>query len=123
MAHRTEGGVLVRRAERELVQVGLADEHRAGRAQPRRDDRRRRRDVPAPHARRRGGRRPAKIDQILERDRHAVQRAAVAAGGNLLIGGARLRARLVGQHGDEGVDRRIALGDAREAAFGDRFRA
>ena len=93
-------------------------------ARSRADDHRiARRHVSAPHARGRSRWRAAKIDEILERDRHAVQRAAITAGGNLLVGVARLRTRLVGEHRDEGVDRRIAFGDAREAAVGDGFGA
>src|SRR6185436_5245862 len=78
MVDGTVRGVFVRRAEGELVQVGLADEDGAGRAQPRRDDSVMHRDVTAPDSRCRAGRQPAEIDQILERDWDAVQWTAVA---------------------------------------------
>ena len=90
-----ERGLVAGRPERELVQVGLADDDRAGLAQP-------------PHDRRVGRRRsragtsepavvgvPRDVDEILHRDRNAVQRAAIPAGGNLAVGlggvGERLR--------------------------------
>ena len=44
------------------------------------------RDVALADARRGGRRRAADVDQILDRDRDAVQRPAVAAGGQLAVG-------------------------------------
>ena len=119
IARRTERRVLVRRAERELVQVGLADEHRAG--LPQMGDGRRVAlgDVALAHARRRGGRRAADVEQILDRDRHAVQRSAVVAGGELAVGVARLLPRLVGHDQDEGVQPRVVRLDPPQALVGD----
>src|SRR5436190_17851819 len=64
--YRTEGGILVRRAQRKLVQVRLADEDRSRLPQVR--DRRRapRGQVPFPHARRRGRRRLAYVEENLD---------------------------------------------------------
>ncbi len=122
VARRPERRVLVGRPERELVQVGLADEHRAGLAQV--GDRRRIAfgDVAVAHARRRGRRHAADVEQVLDRDRHAVQRTAVVAGGQLLIGLARLPQRLVGHHEDERVQPRVVGLDAAQASFGDAHR-
>ena len=55
IAHRAESRVLAGRAERELVEVGLADEHRAGFAQARGHDRIVGRDVIFADQRSRGG--------------------------------------------------------------------
>ena len=92
VARRPERRVLVGRAERELVQVGLADEHRAGLRRCAIAGASRLRDMAVAHARRGGRRRAADVEQILDRDRHAVQRSAVVAGGELAIGLARLAA-------------------------------
>ena len=80
IAHRPEARILAGRAERELVQVGLADEHRAGLAQASRHDGIGVGDVIAAHQRSRGGRHALLIDQVLQRDRDAVQRADAASG-------------------------------------------
>ena len=97
VARRTERRVLVRRAEGELVQVGLADEHRAGLPQVARSTGASCvGDVALAHARRRRRRRARDVEEVLDRDRHAVQRSAVVAGGELAVGLARLRARFVG---------------------------
>ena len=86
----TEGGFLVGRAERELVEIGLPDQHGPG--FPQGHDHRRvvAGDVPLAHAGRGGGRRPGDIDQVLDGDRDAVQRTAIASGRELAIGLARL---------------------------------
>ena len=86
IARRAEARVFAGRPERELVEVGLADEHRAGFAQAARDDGIRRGDVILADQRTRRGRRALLIDQILERDRNAVQRPEAAAAGDLLVG-------------------------------------
>ena len=82
MAGGPERRVLVGRAERELVQVGLADQHRAGLAQRRNRRRVAIGDVIPADARGGGGRRSAYVEQILDGDWHAVQRATIVAGGN-----------------------------------------
>jgi hypothetical protein len=97
------------------VQVGLADDHRAGLAQAR-DDRRialrmARRDCRA------GRRRRARdIDQILHRDRNAMQRATIPAAGDFLFGAPRLGERAVAHHGNERVELGACL-DPPEARF------
>ena len=53
------------------------------------------------------------VEQVLDRDRHAVQRTAVAARRELAVGLARLPPRLVRHHQDERVGRRIARFDPR----------
>ena len=75
IVHRTERRVLVRRAHRELVAVGLADDDRAGGVELRDDGRVVRRDVGLEHARRRRGPDPLRAQVVLEGDRHAGQRA------------------------------------------------
>ena len=91
IARRAERRVFVGRPERELVQVGLADEDRAGLPQmrdrlahpvPRRD--------PRARGTRRSSGRPANVEEVLDGDRHAVEWAAVAAGGELGVGSLRL---------------------------------
>ena len=57
--------------------------------------------------------------QILVRDRQAVQRADVAAVGELLVGGARAFHRLIGDQGDDRVDARIDALDLREVGADD----
>ena len=91
IARGAERRILVRRAERELVQVGLADEDGACLAQVRDGRRVACGHVAVAHARGGGRRRAADVEQILERDRDAVQRAAVAPGRELAVGLARLR--------------------------------
>src|SRR5262249_35047176 len=55
-----------------------------------------------------GGRRRAfHVEQILDGDRHAVERTAVVSGGELAIERPRLSPRLVGHHEDEGVEARL----------------
>ena len=80
------------------------------------------RDVAVAHARGGGRRRAVDVEDVLQRDRNAVQRPAIAARRQLPVRRARLCERLVGEHGDERVDRRIAIGDLLQAAFGDGFR-
>ena len=114
----TEARILGRRAERELVKVGLADKHGAGSAQPRCDDGIVGRDVTGSHQRSRRGPGPFEINQVLERHRNAVERPAVASTGNVVVGGARGLQRLVCHDGDEGVQLRIERFDLRETFLG-----
>ena len=122
-----EGGILVRRAERELVQVGLADEDGSRVAEPGDDGAVVGGDVSLAHAR--GGRRrhAAQVDDVLQRERHAVERPAVVPARELRVSLPRLRQRLIRQNGDESVDRRVSLGDPIEAlcrgGFGRNFLA
>ena len=62
----------------------------------------------------------ADIEQVLDRDRHAVQRPAIVAGGELLVGFARLPQRLVRHDENERVQARIVGLDAPQALFGRR---
>ena len=66
MMDRAKRGVLAGRAERELMQVGLADEHRAGVAKPRDDWRVGRRNAVVQHVRGRGRDLAGDVDQVLE---------------------------------------------------------
>ena len=90
IADRAKRGLVGRRAERKLVQVGLADDDGAGRPKPGDDRGVGVRDVRRPNARRRRRRCPFQIEEILEGYWDAMQRSAVAPGGNLAIGLARL---------------------------------
>ena len=119
IANGTERGVLARRAERELVEIGLANQHGARMPQLRDDRRIRGCDVPLAYPRRRRRRDARDVDQILDGDRHAVQRTAIAAGGELAIRDLRIAARLLRHHGNERVEPRLQLRDAAEALFGE----
>ena len=70
--------MLIRRPERELVQIRLADDDHAGVAQVTDDGCVGARDVAFTYARSRGGRNPLDIDQVLDGDRNAMQDTAVA---------------------------------------------
>ena len=59
------------------------------------------------------------VQQILERDRQAVQRTARDAGVTLQIGGLRQRARFVAVDIDERMQTSIELGDPREKRIDD----
>ena len=114
IAHRSKRRFVARRAEREFVEVGLADDDRAGLAQTGHDWRVGSGDVPGSHSRR-GCRRTAfDVDQILDGNRPAVQRTARSTLAQLLVEqlapapSPRLEDR------DEGIERRVQLGDALE---------
>ena len=78
-------------------------------------DRRRvaRRDVPFAHARGGGRRRAADVEQILDRDRDAVKRPAIASGGSSRSASLRLTPGLVGHDEDERVQPRVVGLDPR----------
>ncbi len=103
IAHRSEGGLLARRAERELVEVGLADDDRASGAKIG-DGRRVRVRLG------RGQGRPCRrlcssnVDQVLDGQRNAVQGPAVTTGPNLALGCPRLGQRQSVESLDESVD-------------------
>src|SRR3989442_521731 len=106
--------VVAERAHRELRHVGLAEQDRAGRGQPRR---RRARHVAAEvvaRARATRGRQPRDHAQVLVSHGHAVQRAAEAAGHGLRLQRACGGERAVGVHGDERPQHRVAALDARQ---------
>ena len=76
--HRPEGGVLVRRAHRELVLVGLAEQRRAGGGEPRDDRRRVRRAVALEDLRAGLARHALGAEEVLDGERDAGQRRAAA---------------------------------------------
>ena len=78
--------VFARRAQRELVQVGLADQHGAGRLQPRGDDGVGGGGRERTHVRGGRGGHARLVDQVLERDWDAVQRPAIVSAGQFAIG-------------------------------------
>ena len=90
MTHGSERRLLAGRAEGELVEIGLADEDRAGLAQPR-DDRRVRAGIARRQRRPRRRRRAGDVDQILHGHGNAVQGAA--GSGRRAISALRDRAR------------------------------
>ena len=120
VAGRSEGGILVGRAERKLVQVGFADEDRAGLTQMGDGRRIALGDVAVAHPRGSGRRHPADVEQILDGDGHAVQRPAIDSGGQLAVRCGRLCACFVRHHADEGVELAVVGLDAVQALLGDR---
>ncbi len=101
------------------MQVRLADED--GARGPQAGDARRVLRGHPPHADARRGSRfgAAHVHEVLDRERHPVQRAAVAARRELAVGLARLTPRLVRHYQDERVGRRIARLDLRQALLDD----
>ena len=109
------GRVLGGRAHRELVEVRLADDDRAGRLEARHHGRGIGRHEPAQHARRGGGRDAGRAQVVLERERHAEQRRRAA--GRVARVASMARAAFEGalvDHGVEGADARLLGLDARE---------
>ena len=94
-----EGGT----ADGELVGRQLSEEHGPGRAQPRRDDGVLRRDVLPEEPRMRGGPKAGRVDDVLERERDAVERPAVRAGHDLALRLARRDERGIGRDAQERV--------------------
>ena len=112
--HRAEIRVLVRRAHRELVHVGLAEDHRAGAVEALDHMRVVGGDEVFQHARA-ARRRPSRgAEEILVSDRNAGERHCVAAR-DACVGRARLREGLLPIDGDEGVEARIEALDPLEA--------
>ncbi len=95
----------------------LADEDRAGALQPRHRRRISRRDIVGQRYRAKGGAHAGRVDQILDRERHAVQRSQRIAARHGGFGRARRCPRLLGAHRDKGVEARLALRDAGEDAL------
>ncbi len=107
VACRREGQVEGRAANGEFMGGELAHHDRAGPAQPRHHRRIGRCHLADQDLGMAGGRQPADIDDVLDADRHAVQRPPAAPGGQFLFrlarrgqGGLRVRE-------DEGVQRRV----------------
>ena len=76
VVHGPECRFIARRAQRELVKVGFAEDDGAGLAQPGHDSGVGVRHVPRPHARCSRRREPLHIDDVLDGNRSAVQRTA-----------------------------------------------
>ena len=81
-----------------------------------------RRHMSFAHEGRRRRRLAGDVNQILDGNRDAVKRAAIAAGSEFAIGLARLSARRVGHHDDERVQARVVRVDAAKARVGHLFR-
>ena len=96
----------------ELGDVGLAQEDRAGLAQPPQRHGVRLRDVVGEQPRAVGRGHPRDGDDLLRGERHAVQRTEVIAARERRVGRDGLGARLVQAREDQGIDPRVALGDA-----------
>ncbi len=116
--HRAEMRRFARRAHRELVHVGLADEDGAGASQAVDDVRVERRRVVREHPRATGSAHARRGENVLVRNRNAEERPAVAVGENR-IGRLRVGERPLGIDGDEGVERRIERRDAIERRPGE----
>jgi hypothetical protein len=102
-----------------LVEVELAEQDRAGGVESASDLGVLSRDAVGEQRARAGRADAGGVDQVLEADRHAVQRAAIVAARELVLGGARLGEREVGGDGDERVERGVEACDALEALRGD----
>jgi hypothetical protein len=123
MTARSPAGIFARGAERELVQIGLADDDGSRFAQTHCDRGVAAGDVAGTQARRRRGGNAFHVHEILERDRQPVEWSAIAAAGDLLVGVPRGGKCFLRRHGDEGIQLRLQLDDARERFFGERFRS
>src|SRR5678815_1948825 len=121
MAHRTERRVFVGRAEGKLVEVRLAQEDCTSLTQTCGRDRIATCDVPGTNVGRCRGRNALEIDDVLERNRNAMKRAAILSPSELRVRLSGLRKSLVRQDGDVRVDRRIPFGDSRQAVGGGSF--
>ena len=105
-------------AAAELVRRRLADDDRPGRAEALGDGAVDRGHVVAEHAGAVRRAEPRRVEQVLHAGRDAVQRAAIGAGRDLALGGARRGACLLdGHERREGVQPRVRDGDPREHGF------
>ena len=111
IAHGTVRRVLAGGAERELVQVGAADDDRAGLVQPAHHRRIVWRDAVVEDVRCRSGDDARLVDDVLDRDGNAVERTAVDAAGAFAIGRVGRRARTRGVHRDEGAESVVLVVD------------
>ena len=107
--------VLIRDAERPLVQVELAQEDSTRSSQPLDD-----RAVPLGYAVSEDARSARRahtrgVVKILQRDRDPVKRAAIDAVRKIRIGALRFRERALGREGDEGAELAVMASDAIEA--------
>ena len=114
VARGRERQVEARAAKGELVRGELAQHDRAGPAQARDRVRVGPRHVVAQDFGVARGRQPGHVDDVLDADGNAVERAADTPGGDLPLGGARRVQRPLGIEVDEGAQRRVEPFDARE---------
>ena len=132
VARRRPGQIEARAADGEFVRRELAHDDGAGAAQPRHAHRIGRRDIVDQDLRMAGRRQARDIDDVLDADRHAMQRTAQAARRDLGFGGPGRVHRRLAVEPDEDVQLRVEPGDAlqqrrhqldrREFAGGDRLR-
>src|SRR6187549_936167 len=115
MAHQAERRVLVRRAEGKLVEIGLAQKDCARLAKARHDDRVASRNMAAPDVGGSSRWHALQVDDVFQRNRHAMERTAVMTACELCVSLSSLSERMVCQHRDIGVDGWIAFGDSLEA--------
>ena len=113
---------LARREDGELRRHRLADDDRARLAQAVHHRRVLARPAPLVEDRAVLGRQVARVDDVLQADRHAVQGAERAAGAAIAVGGLRLVHDIGRVEMLEGLHLGLALGDAREARLGDLHR-
>ena len=114
---RPERRLLARRAERELVQVGLAEDDGARLAESLDDGRVANGQMPLPHVGRGGRQLAGDVDEILDRDRHPVQGAAIDSATAFLVHGPRRGARGDGLGVDERVGTGAVFGEGGKACF------
>ena len=107
VVHRAIMGVGAGRAIGELVQVGLAEQHRAGALEALDRGGVEVRDPVGKERRAVGGGDPSGGVEVLDRDRDAVQRPAMVARHDRRLGRARRLARAVRGHPDVGVEARL----------------
>ena len=119
VVRRAVGRVLRRRAHRELVHVGLAEDDHAGLAQSARDGRVVRRPPALEDLRAARRRHALGRDDVLERERHAGQRAELARRPRGVVDGLRGGQRAVGVDVQERVDPVVDRGDAVEVRLRD----
>jgi len=122
VARRREGQGEIRPADRELVGLLLAQQHRSGILQAHPGLRVLARHMRLVDPRAGGGADALGLVDVLEADRDAVQRTARAPGRDLGICGARRRQRSVGQHQHIGMQFAVERGDARQIGLGQRER-
>ena len=115
VARRRPRQVEARPADGEFVRRQLAEHDRAGAAQLRARRPRRRGDVVHQDLRMAGRRQAGDVDDVLDADRHAVQRPAQAAG-DLGLGGLGRRHRRLGVEPDEDVEPRVERARCARAA-------
>ena len=87
------------------MQIVLAEQDRARGVEPRGNGRVLGRHAVGEDTRTAGRSDPLRVDEILERDGDAVERATVPAGGDLPFGFTRLSPRHLRRHGDKRVQR------------------